>query len=241
MTRGCQIDTRRPECVDSTITQKKRTNSFTEKQRREKVKTNKKVGFDLDDVLRKTYKEAIRIWIETVDPAFSKKIDELATWVLKDFFVHKSIPDCVNHLFVKHAMEISLNPRPMKDAARVTRQLREEGYEVVIVTALFDECVEYSKKWLAIYDIQYDDLIVTKDKTKFDGLCLLDDGLHNLHAISTSNSEVVPVCFDKPWNRANQFADRNNPQIEHSWEGHRVYSLEEYFQWILEEFPLCKL
>lgn len=197
--------------------------SYDECYTREKVEEGtydeaRAIGVDLDDVLRQTYRKILQLTHPGKDSSSNALAFEgLVDWNLDRLFGE---PGFGLRMWNHHNREISLDSEPMAGAAQTLKELRRRGWQVVIVTSLFDQSIEFGKTWLTRHGMEYDALLVTRQKSKhFRGLCLLDDGPHNLD--SFRGGATTPVCFDRPWNRGER------------WEGLRVHSWDEFEQWVL--------
>lgn len=190
------------------------------------------VGADLDDTIRQTYRGVVELYRERVDPDFARDFADIDTWHINEFFANPEV-DVVQLAYIDHAERTCTAPDPYAGAIEVLAAARAAGLQVVIVTSLNDHCIEPSLRWLVARGIPHDAVLVAHDKTVFDGLCLLDDGPHNLHALArhvprTPGARVpLPVCFDQAWNRGAH------------WDGDRVSGWPEFGAWLRRHILTC--
>ena len=99
-------------------------------------------------------------------------------------------------------------------------KLKKLGYKIVIITSrgsiyhkdefeLKAKEVEYTARWLHLYEIQYDDLIFTTDKSDYEFDIFVDDS----PAILETNKSKIVICRNQSYNqeykglRINKFSD----------------------------------
>jgi hypothetical protein len=94
-------------------------------------------------------------------------------------------------------------------------ELRRDGHEIVIVTARrYDQVADEAatRWWLNEYDVPYDELIFSSEKTGFDTQYSIEDYTKNARALAEAG--VHSFIIDRPWNE--------------DWDGDRVGSWPEF-------------
>lgn len=115
---------------------------------------------------------------------------------------------------------------PRGNAREVLTKLREDGHTIVIVTARsYDPEADQAatRWWLEQYEIPFDELHFSSDKTLFDCKYAIEDYTKN--ALALFEAGVCTYVFDLPWNQ--------------DWTGKRVYTWDAFYNAITieERFP----
>lgn len=110
------------------------------------------------------------------------------------------------------------NLKPYPNAAKVLKQLIDDGHDVFIATSAWQESIQDKYESFAEHFpfLKFEQILMIKRKDVLHGDILLDDALHN---ITVSNC-TYPVTMDKPWNK------------EH--DGIRVKDLNEFYDFVCE-------
>ena len=99
--------------------------------------------------------------------------------------------------------EITNKALPRKNVVDVIKKLKEDGNEIIIITArdseFHDDPYKYSKDWLDKNDIYYDKLVVNardKQKTCIDEKIdlFIDDSKANCLAVASSGINTIRIC-----------------------------------------------
>ena len=105
---------------------------------------------------------------------------------------------------------------PMPGAETVLRRLINEGHEVYVVTASTYQTIKQKMddllfRWFPFLD--WDHVIVTKNKQMINGDVLIDDGPHNLNG-----GTYRKILFDRPHNRS--FDEKSAGAVRvYDWDG----------------------
>lgn len=129
---------------------------------------------------------------------------ENGTYYALESFQKYSITDCIPE---EHAQKMQAlfvdkrlwdSTRPAKGSQSAIKRMKDNGDEVLIVTATHFENVPWKAEWLAKYFpfIEWRDVIVAAKKSHIVGDWMIDDCLNNLLSFPYGR-----VCIDKPWNR----------------------------------------
>ena len=99
--------------------------------------------------------------------------------------------------------EITNKALPRENVVDVIKKLKEDGNEIIIITArdseFHDDPYKYSKDWLDKNDIYYDKLVVNardKQKTCIDEKIdlFIDDSKANCLAVASSGINTIRIC-----------------------------------------------
>lgn len=107
---------------------------------------------------------------------------------------------------------------PHPGAVEGLHDLRDRGHTLHIMTyRIFPGAVNNTDRWLAKYDIPFDSLSFTKDKTLIPVAIMIEDNVDN--ARSLDDAGIIPVIVDRAWNQdweGPRVGDRNGPR-EDDW------------------------
>ena len=118
--------------------------------------------------------------------------------------MHMSAHD---YFFKVHSKEVSFSSaKPMQGAKESIDKLRHNGYSVVIVT----KQDSYQSKintlnFLRHYDIEYDDIVFTKDKWLVNADYMIDDNPEFLEDYREPVDESCRILIDAPYNKGYKF------------------------------------
>ncbi len=176
--------------------------------RRERSKP--RVIIDVDGVLRDFVASLKEIYRREFP---EHEIKPVTSHNLEEFFpIGKEIYEFMDNL---HAWEI-LENAPAYPGAVEALQRWENDFEIVIATAQPPEGRAPTLAWLAKHRVPTNEIHITFDKQKIDGVALLDDFIDNLEKFEATGR--LAVCLEQPWNQ--------------KWTGLRVSSVDEFFSLI---------
>ena len=154
------------------------------------------LGIDCDGVLRDQVKAFTEKYLKEY-PEHRNLVKPVTAWDMAQFYpLGKEIYKLWFGPWVKECMEDA----PMFDGAKeFVAELRRRGHKVFVCTSQPMGTERHTIAWLDKHQIERDGIIFANQKgiTHFD--VLLDDGEHNLEAVSMN--KTLPVCFDQPWNQ----------------------------------------
>ena len=182
------------------------------------------IGIDLDDTISNSnelFLKYARLYNE--EKKINFPIDE-TKWDLDKSFGWND--DNYKEFCEKYLKTLLNEAETKKNAVEVIKELKIEGYEIIIITARHEEELgnpyAFTKEWLEAKRICFDKLIVNSRKKEDDCLnnnveIFIDDNLKN--CINVYNKLHIPVfLFDSLYN-----GDDNYPNIE------RIYSWDEAY------------
>jgi len=172
----------------------------------------KSIAFDLDEVLCKTVSAAINYVAEKTDVKLTiynfvnYNIDD-NKWT-DDFEIDKRISSYIKYAF--YNKDILSKAVPYGGAVELLSWLRENGYNIYIITGREPEFLNITVEWLKKYNFQFDNVICTGfgNKNKYSkGLNLsyfIDDYTENLQDIYSANACPYKgiLLMNRPWNTA---------------------------------------
>lgn len=182
------------------------------------------IGVDLDGVVH-NFVDSLRHYvvstgIRTAEQcAVAEKMDFFKYWyndkgegIENEEFLdicHKGVDDGV----------VFYHGAPFPDARKALEDLRYYGHKVHIITdrtfGSENRSHSLTREWLKKYDIPYDSLTFSADKTVVPTDIMIDDKIENV--IDLENAGTYAFLYDRPWNRV-----RNNDRFN------RVGSLQEF-------------
>ena len=178
------------------------------------------VKIDVDGVIRDIITTMCRIYEEEFGARI--EVDEVVDYDINTNFplvMERTGMKPTEYFFVKNAHRVFHSEvSPFRGACDAIRKLRENGYEVVIVTWQFNfDNIMHTLKFLHDYGVEYDDICFTKNKWMICGDYIIDD---NPGFIDDDREQSYKVIVDTPYNKhVNGVA--------------RVDSLEEAVEFIL--------
>lgn len=170
-----------------------------------------KIGIDIDDTIT-NIKEELTQALFNYAKSLGKNIDNI--YEIKEDANNDG--KCYQELFgfsyeelkyfLKNIQEnITNNALPRENAVKIINKLKEEGNEIIIITArdseFHDDPYKKSKEWLDKHNILYDKLIVNVRKK--DNVCIehnidlfIDDKLNQCLEVSKLGINVIRVSND---------------------------------------------
>lgn len=170
-----------------------------------------KIGIDIDDTITNIKEELTQALFDYAK-SLGKNIDnihEIREDANNDGKCYQELfgfsYDELKH-FLKNIQEnITNNAIPRENAVKIINKLKEEGNEIIIITArdseFHDDPYKESKEWLDKHNILYDKLIVNARKK--DNVCnehnidlFIDDKLNHCLEVSKLGINVIRVSND---------------------------------------------
>ena len=160
------------------------------------------IGIDCDNVLQ----EFSPIWNKYIASLGLRNFDELSpaeSWnfYLNQGFTHDDFISICNQ-GVDDGVIFYDGP-PMQGSAEALRRLKDLGCVVYIITDRHfgsekTTAQELTKKWLAEYEIPYDGIFFSGDKTSVYTDYMCDDLIGNYDALE--ETDCTPYLYTWPWN-----------------------------------------
>ncbi len=170
-----------------------------------------RVLIDLDGVIRDFIGSLIKVYNRVhpnhdVLPVNSRK--------LEDFFpIGHKVYDFMEPGYIEEIME---EARAYPGALEALNRWKND-FDLVVVTAQPDISKASTYIWIGKNNIPANEVHITFEKSKIDGIALLDDFSDNLEEFAETGR--LAVCLDQPWNQ--------------HWKGARVKSVDEFFRMVL--------
>ena len=152
-----------------------------------------KVGIDIDDTLAQTTNYLIPFAIDFNKNVLNKNNEpDLTKDLLKCFGWNKEETlSFIHTIFEKHALNIP----PIDNAKSILKKLREEGNNIIIITARNDSQLSdpygLTEKWLEINGIEYDKLIVN---AKYKGPVVEEEQIDLIIGMGGYISGIAMLC-----------------------------------------------
>ena len=166
-----------------------------------------RIGIDVDNVLRDTLKQVIKVGIEKGAYKELKKAD----FKSYNIFRHVPLNESYESFFKSNAEELFYNANPLQYSNYVNK-LGQDGHEVVIVTSQYRGLESLTLDWLKKNKIKYDEIDFTFNKSKIKLDILVDDYPSNLKSLDSS---VIPVIYTQPYNLTYHRADYRTKNMKH--------------------------
>lgn len=171
-----------------------------------------RIGIDIDGVLTDIEQWQLDYGSKFYYNQYKKEIVNPKEY--KTFDIFESSRECDNEFWKRYFVDYSINAEPRKFAAEVINKLREDGNEIIIITArgsflshsanvmLYEENKTIVKEWLLKNNILYDEIIFSpEDKLN---ICInnkinlmIEDKADNINRIST---RIPVICFNASYN-----------------------------------------
>jgi len=155
-----------------------------------------RLGIDLDGVMY-PFQEVFRKWVEwkhltTPVPECPPKWYFYREWgIPDDRFVKMMEEGCLDGWVFWKGL-------PEKDSVTTVQRLKSEGHKIVILTTRGNYAKPATKSWLEYWQIPYDELYLTADKTGYGIDALVDDRHKNIDAALSEG--VRALMYTRPWN-----------------------------------------
>jgi hypothetical protein len=138
--------------------------------------------------------------------AINQAMPSPAHWTHWDFWMHYCSEDkffaAINHVHLNQDDDRHL---PYEEAKEFLETLREHDFYIVIASHRTTESYTQTKRWLSKYDLIFDELHLSSDKTAlFNETChiVIDDSPFVLEKAIEKGIKVSGLSF--PWNKASQ-------------------------------------
>ena len=149
---------------------------------------------DMDEVLENLGD----VWVDELNKrhGLSMTPDDITEWDIAKFYPMLSRTKVFAPL---HDESVWKRVEPLPGAQEAVKTMKEDGHDVVVVTASHPDTVKWKYDWLAKYfpDIPYRDIVFTARKQLVKGDFLIDDAPHNLFG-----GQYTPIMFSTPHNRS---------------------------------------
>ena len=185
-----------------------------------------RIGIDIDGVLTDIERWQLDYGSKFYYENYNKEIINPKGYETNEIF--NSDIECDDQFWNKYFKDYSINVEVRKFADEVISKLKQDGYEIYIITArgsflshsakimTFKENEQIVKQWLNKNNIYYDDIIFSPED-KLD-ICInnnidimIEDKVDNIDKIST---KIPVICFNAGYN---EICNGNNIYRAYSW------------------------
>jgi len=168
-----------------------------------------RIGIDCDGVLRDFIPDVINKIKET-HPQHTDKILVPESWDWETWLPFWTEDETEEYVFEKHYKELfgsDANPIPstLEDFSKLKEWAKENGHELVLVSAQRPHCEEPTMEWLQRWGFMFDEYHFTKEKWSIDVDVLIDDSPEKLDIFNDrSVAYGRPICYKQTWNQDSQ-------------------------------------
>ena len=164
-----------------------------------------RIGIDCDGVLRDFIPDLIDKIKET-NPELKDKILPVNSWEWESWLPFWTEDETEDYVFVQHYKELfGINATPIKESIEDWTKLKvwakENGHELVLVSAQRENCKELTREWLSKWGFDFDEIHFTHEKWSIDVDVLVDDSPSKLKKFKDrSVAYGNPICYKQTWN-----------------------------------------
>lgn len=158
------------------------------------------IKLDVDGVIRNTFWMMCDLYNKHFGTSMT--VDDIHSYEVNDSFPlirEKLGMDAAKWFFDEHGVDCFFVAPAFKGVSEVVKELRKQGNKIVICThqPLYSGR-KYTLKFLAINDIEYDELHFTQEKWAVLGDVIIDDAPDFL---MNAREKCRKICIDYPFNR----------------------------------------
>jgi 5'-nucleotidase len=177
-----------------------------------------KVVLDLDGVVRDFVGRLKKIYKKfypehEIKPITSRRLEEF-------FPIGENIYRFIKNGLVKEIME---EADPYPGSIEALNRWKNK-FEIVVATAQPEISRAATFVWIGKFNIPTNEIVITFDKSKIEGIALLDDFIDNLTSFASTGR--LAVCLDQPWNQ--------------EWQGPRVKNVDQFFEYVRDNLLKLK-
>ena len=168
-----------------------------------------RIGIDCDGVLRDFIPDLINKIKET-NPEHADKIGIPHSWDWEDWLPFWTEDETEEYVFETHFEELfgpAANPiqSSIEDWPKVKEWAKENGHELILVSAQRENCKEPTTQWLQRWGFVFDEMYYTHKKWSVDVDVLVDDSPAKLSAFKKKSiNNGVPIVYRQTWNTKSQ-------------------------------------
>ena len=165
-----------------------------------------RIGIDCDGVLR-AFIPALIDCIKTTHPQHADKILESTTWNWEDWLPFWTEEETEKYVFEDNYIDLfGIDCPPIEssveDWTKLKKWARENGHELVLVSAQREHCKDLTDEWLKMWGFDFKEKIYTHHKWAVDVDYLIDDSpekLKDFNEKSVNNGKTI--CMKQSWNK----------------------------------------
>jgi len=167
-----------------------------------------RIGIDCDGVLR-DFIGSLQDTIKKYHPELADQLKTPTSWDWEQWIPFWTDEETEKFVFEDHTEEIFYTADAFDEALEDWPVLMEwaknNGHELVLVSAQRDDCIDITDMWLNNYRFKFDEKIYTHKKHLVDVDVLVDDSPSKLGRFKKQSiNKGVPICFRQPWNTKSQ-------------------------------------
>ena len=168
-----------------------------------------RIGIDCDGVLRDFIPDLINKIKET-HPEHADKIGIPTSWDWEDWLPFWTEAETEKYVFEDHFDELfgpDANPiqSSIEDWPLVKEWAKENGHELILVSAQRENCKELTTQWLQRWGFMFDEMHYTHQKWSVDVDVLIDDSPEKLGIFKKKSvSGGIPIVYRQTWNTKSQ-------------------------------------
>lgn len=162
------------------------------------------IAVDVDNVLCPLNERWLEMYNEDCDDCVMLK--DITGWEIHKFLTKRPNDDSI-YAYLQHP-NLYKDLEPYEGALEGVRQLREDGHDVIFITACVLGGIDNKLNWLA--DTGFTnrrnngrhvgkDVIIANDKWRVNADVLIDDRASTI--LKWHDMERLGIVFDQPWNR----------------------------------------
>ena len=168
-----------------------------------------RIGIDCDGVLRDLI-PAIVEGIKATHPEHADKILKPTSWDWEQWLPFWTEEETEKYVFEEHFEELfgpeaNVIETSLTDWPVLKEWAKENGHELVLVSAQRQQCKDITTKWLEKYGFDFDEIHYTHRKFEIDVDVLIDDSPAKLSAFKKKSiTGGVPIVYRQTWNTKSQ-------------------------------------
>ena len=168
-----------------------------------------RIGIDCDGVLRDFIPDLIE-GIKTTHPQHADKILVPESWDWEQWLPFWTNDETEKYVFEDNYLDFfGAVANPIKSSVEdwpiLKQWAKENGHELVLVSAQRDHCIEPTDAWLKEYGFDFKEKHYTKQKWSIDVDVLIDDSPEKLDIFNDrSVAYGKPICYKQTWNQDSQ-------------------------------------
>ena len=164
-----------------------------------------RIGIDCDGVLRDFIPDLINSIKET-HPQHTDKIKPVHAWEWETWLPFWTEEETEKYVFEDNFLDFFGAECPpidssVEDWPKLKQWAKENGHELILVSAQRPHCEEPTTEWLKKYGFDFDEIHYTKHKWSIDVDVLIDDSPEKLEQFADRSVNYgSAICYKQTWN-----------------------------------------
>ena len=165
-----------------------------------------RIGIDCDGVLRDFITDLIE-GVKTTHPEHTNKIKTPTSWEWESWLPFWTDEETEKYVFEDNYLDffgVVASPieSSVEDWPKLKQWAKENGHELVLVSAQRKNCEELTSEWLKKYGFDFEEIHYTKHKWSIDVDVLIDDSPEKLEQFADRSVNYgSAICYKQPWNQ----------------------------------------